>query len=213
MMRWLGGTKVWIRGGILGLAVTTALLYGLLEQPELQALNGQFHLRGPRPPGTPSFFTKEDLNPPLKLIRDHAVGFGAVNFAIDDDAFVRSAPLTLPHQGIEIPSFDLQLYRLGVKAGIPAAPLPVGQTVLVNYRGGPRTFPSVPFYRVINGEVPPEAFRGKIVLVGATSPILQDIFPTPFAPKRTMPGVEIHANMLETLFQGIESVDSSRLAS
>ena len=284
MMDWLGGTKVWVRGGILGLAVTTALLYGLLERPELQVLNGQFHLRGPRLPATPivivsidessfdeldlawpwprrlharlleslsrgkpvaigldivfaepsargpaddqalaravaaagnvvlaaaltvskeSFFTKEDLNPPLKLIRDHAVGFGAVNFVIDDDAFVRSAPLTLSHQGIEIPSFDLQLYRLGAKAGVPAAPLPAGQTVLVNYRGGPRTFPSVPFYRVINGEVPPEAFRGKIVLVGATSPILQDIFPTPFAPKRTMPGVEIHANMLETLFQGI----------
>jgi adenylate cyclase len=283
-MRWFGGTKIWIRAGLLGLVVTGGILSGLLERLELQAFNGQFHLRGPRPPRTPivivsidedsfdeldlawpwprqlhgalleilsqgkpaaigldilfaepsargpaddqalgqavgqagnvvlaaaltevkeAFYTKADLNPPLKLIRDHAAGFGFVNFDFDQDAFVRSAALTRSHQGVEIPSFDLLLYRLGVKAGIPAAPLPKQPRVLINYRGGPRTFPTVPFYRIITGEVSPEEFQGKIVLVGATSPILHDIFPTPFAPQGIMPGVEIHANMLETLFQGI----------
>ncbi len=292
-MSWRGGLKVWIRGGLLGLVIATALVYGLLERPELWAFNFQFQLRGPRAPRTPivivtidedsfdelnlawpwpralhgklleilsqgkpaavgldilftepssrgpaddlalaqgiaragnailaaaltvvreSFFIKENLNPPLKLIRDHAVGFGFVNFDIDDDVFVRSTALSRSYQGAEIPSFDLQLYRLGVKAGIPAAPLPARPKVLINYRGGPRTFPTVPYYRIIAGEVAPEEFRGKIVLVGATSPTLHDIFPTAFAPQGDMPGVEIHANMLETLFQGIWLTRISRLA-
>jgi len=159
-----------------------------------------------------TFFVKEDLNPPIKLIRDKAAGFGFANFPTDEDAFVRSGMLTLSHQGVQVPSFDLQLYLLGVMAGIPAAPLPKRQTVVINYRGSPKTFPTVPFYRIIAGEVPPEEFRGKIVLVGATSPALHDSYPTPFAPQSTMPGVEIHANMLETLFRGIPLTRIPRLA-
>jgi adenylate cyclase len=75
--------------------------------------------------------------------------------------------------------------------------------VRINFRGGPRTFPAVPFHRVVNGDVPPGTFAGKIVLVGATTHVLHDVFPTPFASEGTMPGVEIHANVIDTLLQGI----------
>ncbi|MBI4240135.1 MAG: CHASE2 domain-containing protein [Candidatus Rokubacteria bacterium] len=149
-----------------------------------------------------SFYTKVDLNPPLKAIREGAAGFGPVNFVADDDAFVRWAQVTRPHQGQELPHFDLQLYRLAMKAGIQGRRVE-GSSFLVNYRGGRRTFPWVPYYRVLNGEIGPEVFAGKIVLVGPTSPVLHDVFPTPFATQGDMPGVEIHANVLETLFQGI----------
>jgi adenylate cyclase len=71
--------------------------------------------------------------------------------------------------------------------------------VTINYRGGPGTFLRVPYHRVVSGQVPAAAFTGKIVLVGATSPVLHDVFRAPFAPAGDMPGVEIHANMLETL--------------
>jgi adenylate cyclase len=40
-------------------------------------------------------------------------------------------------------------------------------------------------------------------MVGATTQLLQDVFPTPFAPFRNMPGVMIHANILDTLLSGI----------
>jgi adenylate cyclase len=60
----------------------------------------------------------------------------------------------------------------------------------------------VPYHRVVNGDVPPERFRGAIVLVGATTPTLQDVYSTPFAEARSMPGVEIHAHMLDTLLRG-----------
>ena len=151
---------------------------------------------------TESFFTKESLNPPLPLIREHAAGFGVVNLDHDRDAFVRQTQLGAIHQGVEVPGFDLLIHRLAVRAGLASAALPAGRSILINYRGGPRTFPTVPYYRVVNGEIPPEEFRGKIVLVGATTHTLHDVFPTPFA-VHGMPGVEIHANVLETLFRGI----------
>ncbi len=148
-------------------------------------------------------FVKEDLNPPIRPIRDGAAGYGFVNFDSDADAFVRRGSLTRSFQDRQIEGFDLLLFRLAEKAGLPSARLPRRSPVLINFRGAPRTFPTVPYHRVVSGEVPPEAFAGKIVLVGATSVIQHDVFPTPFATAGNMPGVEIHANMLETLLQGI----------
>ena len=147
-------------------------------------------------------FVKEDLNPPIRPIRDGAAGFGFVNFEIDADAFVRRGALTRAFQDRPLEGFDLRLYRLAQNAGVAAARLPRRTPVLINFRGSPRTFAAVPYHRVVSGELPPETFAGKIVLVGATSIILHDVFPTPFAPGGNMPGVEIHANMLETLLQG-----------
>ncbi|OGW64383.1 MAG: hypothetical protein A3H49_09065 [Nitrospirae bacterium RIFCSPLOWO2_02_FULL_62_14] len=147
-------------------------------------------------------YIKEDLNPPIKTLRERAAGFGPVNFLIDDDAFVRSVRLSRRYQDADLHGFDLAIARAAVKAGFAGAPGEPAE-FLINYRGGARSFPTVPYYRVLNGEVPPETFAGQIVLVGATSPVLHDVFPTPFEPQGNMPGVEIHANALETLFQGI----------
>lgn len=151
--------------------------------------------------------SKTDLNPPIKILRKQAAGYGFVNPVSDNDAFVRSIELrrTFDNDAIEnkeLLSFDLSIYLHAVKTGLKAEPSRA-RGFLINYRGGPQTFETVPYYRVLNGEVPPETFADKIVLVGATSPILHDVFPTPFAPHGDMPGVEIHANVLETLIQGI----------
>jgi len=48
----------------------------------------------------------------------------------------------------------------------------------------------------------PNAFRNKIVLLGVTSPTLQDVYPTPFSAEERMAGVEIMANALETVLSG-----------
>lgn len=149
------------------------------------------------------YAVKEDLNAPIAIIRERAAAYGFVNPNLEEDAFVRSASIARHFQGKEVSSFDLQLYRLGVKAGLRAAALPDRPHVLINYRGGPQTFLTVPYYQVLNGEIAPDLFAGAVVLVGSTSPILHDVFPTPFATHGEMPGVEIHANVIETLVQGI----------
>ncbi len=146
---------------------------------------------------------KQDLNPPLPEIREGASAWGPVNIITDRDAFVRRSRLSLDFQGREWPGFDLAIYRLAKAAGIPAAPLPANPEILINYAGPPGAFPRVAYSRVVSGEISPEVFEGQIVLVGATTQILHDVFPTPFAPFRTMPGVVIHANVLDTLLSGI----------
>ncbi|MEK7879321.1 MAG: CHASE2 domain-containing protein, partial [candidate division NC10 bacterium] len=57
-------------------------------------------------------FTKQDLNPPLKAIRERAAGFGFVNLPTDQDAFVRSVELSQRYQGDAQPSLDLLLHQL-----------------------------------------------------------------------------------------------------
>jgi adenylate cyclase len=145
---------------------------------------------------------KEDLNPPLPEIRAGAAAFGFVNLTTDRDAFVRSGPVRrVTDHGVR-ESFVLSLYRLAQEAGIAGRPVPGVAEPVINFRGPAGTFPRVPYYQVLRGEAPPEIFRDQIVLVGATTPVLHDEFPTPFAGHLRMPGVEIQANFLETLLEG-----------
>jgi adenylate cyclase len=155
-------------------------------------------------------FVKQALNPPIPDIRGTA-SFGSADYDSDVDAFVRRATLRREFQDRDWPGFDLLIYRLAEKAGFARGPAPAGPEMIVNYRGGPGSFPMVAYHRVLTGEVPPEVFAGKIVLVGATTPTLHDIFPTPFASQSGMPGVEIHAHTLETMLQGIPLRRASRL--
>ena len=98
-----------------------------------------------------------------------------------------------------LPGFVQQLHALAARGGIPARPFPDGEEILINWRGGTGTFPRIAYHRVVAGEVRPEAIRGKLVLVGATSPAMLDVFSTPFA---QMPGVEVQANALDNLLNG-----------
>jgi adenylate cyclase len=74
----------------------------------------------------------------------------------------------------------------------------------IDFRGPAGTVREVSLSRVVRGEVPDRTFRDKIVLVGATSPGLKDVLPTPMSAD-PMPGVEIHANAMATI------LDSSAL--
>ncbi|HSE92929.1 MAG TPA: CHASE2 domain-containing protein [Methylomirabilota bacterium] len=148
------------------------------------------------------FYNKTDLNIPVPEVREGAAGVAPVNVQVDQDGHLRRAVIRNRVEGEVLESWDIVLYRMARAAGIPAAPLPDDSEIIINYRGGPRTFPWVPYHRVLSGDVPPEAFRDTIVLIGATTKVLQDIFSTPFARAREMPGVEIHAHVLDTLVRG-----------
>ncbi len=148
------------------------------------------------------FYRRETLNQPLATIRRGAAGVAPVNMYPDADGVIRRVPLSF-ELGVErIAALDAQLHALVAKAGVPVSPLPTGPSALINFRGGPRTYPWVSFYRVMNGEVPVEYFKDKIVLIGPTTEILHDQFTTAFARAGDMPGVEVHANALETLLRG-----------
>src|SRR2546430_6143688 len=143
-----------------------------------------------------------DENPPLPTIRQGAADVGSVNVFYDADGLIRRVPLRVGVGERTLPGFDAALHRIAARAGLVVAPLPAAAEVLINFRGGPRTFPWLPYYPVLRGEIRPEAFQGKIVLVGQASKALQDFHPTPFAGLDGMTGVEIHANALDTLVSG-----------
>jgi adenylate cyclase len=149
------------------------------------------------------FAKREMFVVPLPTIRRGAAQVAPVNMDADKDGHVRRVSLqVVPLEMPPMVSFDAALHGLLAKAGVPVAPLPRASSVLINFRGGPRSYPWVSYHRVVRGEIPPEYWKDKIVLVGPTSEILHDQFPTPFARGGDMPGVEIHAHALETLVRG-----------
>ncbi|MFQ5902452.1 MAG: CHASE2 domain-containing protein [Candidatus Binatia bacterium] len=146
-----------------------------------------------------NFGPKMSMSLPHTLIREHALGYGPVNMEIDQDGIVRSAKLALPFQKRTYPSFAYRIYQASAgkmkRTGEEALPV----SYLINFRGPARSYPIVPYYRILREEIDPSFFRDKIVLVGSFAPSLHDTFPTPFSATQPMAGVEIQANFIGTL--------------
>ena len=156
------------------------------------------------------FYDKQDTNFPLPVIREGALAVAPVNLTPDPDAVVRR--LHLRHRLGDpwkpaptdeyINGLDVTIAQVLAKKGLAVAPIPNAESILINHRGRQRTFPYVPYHRVVKGDVDPKIFKDKIVLIGANSPALHDNFPTPFERGGMMPGVEIHAHAIDTLMRG-----------
>jgi adenylate cyclase len=156
---------------------------------------------------------------------DFTVGF--FNFVADADSVFRRSPLTFAYKGAWqddaggqlnfYSSLDVQILRrywnvpeheamlLYNKAGVEAVQLgerriptdPEGR-MPVHYQGGPFTYPHYSLADVVEGDFAPGTFRDKIVLLGPTALAVGDFGPTPFA-ESNHSGVEIHANVLDTI--------------
>ena len=115
----------------------------------------------------------EDLYAPLSLM--------AVSAYLD-------APLS-----VEVADYGVDTIKIG-KLSIPADEQ---GRILINYRGGEKTFPHVPVTDILHGQAPDHLFQDKIVIVGATAVGICDHRVTPFG--TVFPGVEIHANIVDSV--------------
>jgi adenylate cyclase len=158
---------------------------------------------------------------PIVPLAQGVSGVGLVNLPRDNDGVVRRVKLWQWHNDNWYPAFGYEVARvyLGQRAAPfdPAAgPLTLGhhrlsledgQNFFINFFGGQATFPTFSMYQVLNGEVPAETFTNKIVLVGFTTSLEQDLHTTafnhPWGSPELMPGVEIHANVIASLLNGI----------
>ena len=154
---------------------------------------------------------REVPNLPIPVIRGHrtpgepgAAAVAPVNVIQEGDSNVRRAPIRVPLGGKPEFAFDVALYQVAAKAGLPVKPLPTQvNDFLINFRGPKKTFKWVSYYQMTReGEVDPSLFKNTIVLIGPTTSVQHDVFPTAFERGGEMPGVEIHANALETLVLG-----------
>ena len=156
------------------------------------------------------------LKQPLPIYRETLDGVGITSILLDEDAISRTI------QAYDYSAYDERYYYnwaflvAGLYLGVepPSAPYPTnltfnGQTVplnrsqlMINFAGPAGTYPTYSAARVPLGDYPSEAFRDKIVLIGATTVTLQDVYPTPFSVRDRTPGVEIVANAVATLLTG-----------
>src|SRR3954447_7687329 len=73
----------------------------------------------------------------------------------------------------------------------------------INFAGPPRTIRTLSFSQLLAHDFPPDYFRGRIVVVGATAPSLQDVHPTSTSGADEMSGPEVQASAIATLQQQI----------
>ncbi len=79
-----------------------------------------------------------------------------------------------------------------------------GYQIFANYRGPTNHFRQVTAMQVLNGSLPADTFRDRIVLIGSVAPSLKDQVATPFSTlsqdsPQLMSGVELQANLISQL--------------
>jgi adenylate cyclase len=78
-------------------------------------------------------------------------------------------------------------------------------SVLINYTGPFHTYKHYSMWDVLNGSVPPETFKDKIVIIGGTALGIGDLRNTPFQKQDAgYMGVEVHANIIDNLLHSDE---------
>ncbi|MCZ8185585.1 MAG: adenylate/guanylate cyclase domain-containing protein [Beijerinckiaceae bacterium] len=152
----------------------------------------------------------------LPILEAPAAGLGLFSVLPEADGIIRRVPTAFAIGGQVRPALAVETLRVATggdalairrdSAGISG--LVIGGHFLPTERDGrlwvhytphePARFVSAT--DVLDGRFPPERFRNRIVLIGTSAVGLQDLRPTPLEP--AMPGVEIHAQVLETILAG-----------
>jgi len=145
------------------------------------------------------------------VLEKAAGGRGLFSINPERDGIVRRVPMIMQAQGTTMPSLSFEMLRVvtgtdtifiktdqaGILSiGVQGFQIPTdrrGQLWVHFARNDPSIYVSA--IDVIDGSVPPEKIRGKLVLIGPSAAGLNDIKTTPVS--RAMPGVEIHAQVLE----------------
>ncbi len=157
------------------------------------------------------------LNQPLPAYRQVLDGLGITTIVQDNDAINRNLQAYDLYGDQVFYNWAFQAARLYLNVPAPSNPSTTGLTfngrqvplhnglLTVNFSGPAGTYPTYPAFQVVNGDVyqeNPDAFKDKIVLIGATTITLHDVYPTPFSTEAPMPGVEVVANAIDTILSG-----------
>jgi adenylate cyclase len=152
----------------------------------------------------------QSLDLPFEELAKAAAGVGHVNVIPDPDGVVRSHPPFIEDPvGELVPSLSLTLlgHLEGLDGPVTFRPqgIQIGDRVIrtgeghlqeINFTEPFRTYS---FIDVLRGRVPADAFRDKVVLVGATALGLGDTRLTPLNKSSGEAGVYVHANALNSM--------------
>ncbi len=185
---------------------------------------------------------------PITAFQEAMIGDGYVDVTVDSDQVVRRLRYLRAKPGPDgvelLPAFALEVARTfldidyafdfdhpdGIYMGTgPTGLLLPAPEIVINYAGLTEAFPHFSFVDAVEGRLPPETVRGKIVLIGSSLPMQKDFFASPLSRFKRFDrdygalsasvvetvgfhqdtGVAIHANAIETLLAGnsIREVD------
>ncbi|WP_296659211.1 CHASE2 and HATPase_c domain-containing protein [Paraburkholderia sp.] len=153
---------------------------------------------------------------PVAPLANAAAGLGHVNFEVDSDGIVRSVALFQGDAHQHWPQLMVPAWRaarggeITLSGGAPQtirgeALASAGREArfLVPFSAHAQIHRRVSFSDVLDGHVPAEWLRDRVALVGVTASGVQDRFATPVSGMLgPLPGVHIHANVLDTLLNG-----------
>ncbi|HLX17204.1 MAG TPA: adenylate/guanylate cyclase domain-containing protein [Bradyrhizobium sp.] len=154
----------------------------------------------------------------VKVLEEAAAGRGLFTIVPERDGIVRRVPMIMDAQDIRMPALSFEVLRIlggsgtimikSDKAGIDSVvlqglrlkiPTDSFARFWVHYaRNDPSIYVSA--VDVLDGRVPPEMISRKLILIGTSATGMNDIKTTPVS--RAMPGVEIHAQVLESALTG-----------
>ncbi|PNV78671.1 MAG: protein kinase [Dictyoglomus turgidum] len=148
------------------------------------------------------------LKEPVGILKSSALGSGYSNLYIDEDNKVRRVKIYENSGSIKYYSLSLVAYKFISKQDLSSLVLKLPSDFYINFRGGEGTYKIYSYIDVLRGNFPKNTFKNKIVLIGAVSPVLKDLFLHPFSGFTSrlgvnysyMSGVEIHANIIDNLF-------------
>ena len=181
------------------------------KSPAEAALQTGFAVRGPDP--SPYLVTFPGLLRNVLPIEEAAAGRGLFSINPESDGIVRRVPVIMQAQGALVPSLTMEMLRVvshssailvrvndaGVQSvAVPGLEVPTdrnGQFWVHFNRHDQARFVSAK--DVLQGNGLPDRFRGRLVLIGTSAIGLLDLKTTPV--EAAMPGVEVHAEILESV--------------
>lgn len=128
---------------------------------------------------------------------------GHINIIPDTDGIMRRGLTVIQDKNTKVVSVaEWMAAQVSSYAQIPQSARDSYNRFYIHFAGIPGTMPYVSFASVLNGDVPPEYFEDKVVLIGPYTVGIGDYFNTAADHQLPMFGVEIHANIVNQILKG-----------
>lgn len=150
--------------------------------------------------GNANVFGGEDV------LRQIGARAGNAVFQSDPSGVIRR----VPYASDGLKSLSVVAAEIALGRPVPAAALG-SDRAWIDYAGPPGTLRTISYSQVLRGRAPRGLFRDKVVVVGPSAPVLQDVHPTSTSGGELMAGAEVQANAISTALRGFPISSSSRL--
>ena len=131
------------------------------------------------------------------------VSTGFINGTFDNDGFARSASLVTPFEGGSLYSFPVMAASMFLGQAPSEIIPPDTLDTIISYSGQPGDYWGISLIDILHPDFDPIWFADSIVLIGPYATGMMDHHPVPITPNEAMFGVEIHANVIAQILDGI----------